>query len=74
MADTINETAVPTTIGDEEKQAQQHAETLNNAPADVAEILAIDPTIEKRVLRKLDARVPVLLAWLCMCQPSRISL
>lgn len=32
----------------------------------VSTALAIDPLIEKRVLRKLDRRVPVVTAFLCM--------
>jgi hypothetical protein len=75
MADTIDETAVPETgiaqIADEEKQEQYlHAENSNDCPIETAGILAIDPTIEKRVLKKLDKRVPVLLGFLCGCHFS----
>lgn len=47
---------------------KQMAPSESPAPQ-ASRIPAIDPVLEARVVRKLDARVPVLLAFLCTTTP-----
>lgn len=50
---------------DVEKSTEEHLEQNEMTDKPISHIPAIDPVIEKRVVRKLDARVPVLTAFLC---------
>lgn len=49
-----------------EKSTEERLEQNEATDKPISQIPAIDPVIEKRVVRKLDARVPVLTAFLCM--------
>lgn len=51
---------------DTEKQMPSHEDEYRNAVPDIP-VVEVDPVVEKRLLRKLDWRVPMLLGFLCMC-------
>lgn len=52
---------------DTEKQNAVHQDEDNDTalPAMPAAVITIDPVVERRVLRKLDLRVPTLMGFLC---------
>lgn len=54
-------------VDTEKQNAVHHDEDDNNTalPSMPASAITIDPAIERRVLRKLDLRVPTLLGFLC---------
>jgi hypothetical protein len=59
---------------DVEKQVASHQE--NNGPAiesTSSTMMTIDPEVERRVLRKLDLRVPTLMGFFCkILRPERV--
>jgi hypothetical protein len=61
---------------DTEKQDAVHQDEDNNTalPSMPASAITIDPAIERRVLRKLDLRVPTLLGFLCESSPALSTL
>lgn len=50
---------------DTEKQMPSHEDECRNTMPDIP-VVEVDPVVEKRLLRKLDWRVPMLLGFLCM--------
>jgi hypothetical protein len=60
---------------DTEKQDAVHQDEDNNTalPSMPASAITIDPAIERRVLRKLDLRVPTLLGFLCESSPRLVD-
>ena len=50
---------------DTEKQQPVHSERDDGGHTVPLPIVQIDPAVEKRMLRKMDCRVPVLLGFLC---------
>lgn len=50
---------------DTEKQQPVHSERADEGHTVPLPIVQIDPAVEKRMLRKMDCRVPVLLGFLC---------
>lgn len=56
---------------DPEKQQVAHDEDFHTALPQIPQVTpTIDPTVEARLLRKLDLRVPTLLGFLCKFQYS----
>lgn len=53
------------TSADTEKQVPSEEENWAGQPQ--AAVVQVDPAVEKRVLRKLDLRLPILMAFLCEC-------
>lgn len=70
------EDAIEQALGvDTEKQNAVHHDEANNTalPSMPASAITIDPAIERRVLRKLDLRVPTLLGFLCESSPRLVD-
>jgi len=51
---------------DTEKQLTFHYSGEGNTALPPTPVVHIDPAVEKRMLRKLDCRLPLLLGFLCM--------
>lgn len=51
---------------DTEKQLTTHYSCEDNTALPPTPVVHIDPAVEKRMLRKLDCRLPLLLGFLCM--------
>jgi hypothetical protein len=60
---------------DMEKQSAVHHDEDNDTalPSMPAAVITIDPAVERRVLRKLDLRVPTLLGFLCEFFPRLVD-
>ena len=54
-------------VADAEKQAPSHEDDVQTALPQIPQAsVNVDPALERRILRKLDLRVPTLLGFLCM--------